>query len=282
MVNGEGDRTGVLDVRPEAAFVALHRRGAVNIPLETLVGRIHELPPRDRSLLVYDAHPTRARWAVSRLRARGRWRIDVASGADWLEEGPVESGPSRDRLWKPHDLLVEGLEWCRREWGSLEGRTALDIACGSGRDAVFMGRAGLAVEAWDVLPDAVRLCEALAGRNGVSIRAGCRDVERDVAIEPLRYDLITCFNFLHRPLMPMIASAVRQGGIVIYETFVEPQRKLFGKPRRDAHLLRTGELPEYFDGWRVLVSREVLAGPRRFVASLIAMKGEGLRIANGE
>lgn len=263
-----------MDVRPEAAFEVLHRRGAVNIPLETLAGRIHELPPRDRALLVYDMHPTRARWAASRLRARRRWRIDIAWGADWLKGGLLASGPSRDRLWEPHGLLVEGLDWARRRWGSLEGRTALDIACGTGRDAVFMGLSGMAVEAWDVLPDAVRLCTGLAERNGVSIRASCRDVEKDAAIEPHRYDLITCFNFLHRPLMPVIASAVRPGGLVIYETFVTPQRDLFGRPRRDAHLLRPGELAAYFDGWRVLESREALAGPRRYVASLIAARFE--------
>jgi hypothetical protein len=86
------------------------------------------------------------------------------------------------------------------------------------------------------------------------------------------FDMICCFNFLHRPLMPAIAEAVRRGGLVVYETFVHPQGEMFGRPTREAHLLRAGELPGFFAAWELLVLREGLTGPRRFAASLIARK----------
>ena len=279
-MSNKSDGTLILDVRPEATFETCHRRGAVNIPLESLANRIHELPPRDRRLTVFDTCRTRASWARSRLRARGRSKIDVVHGESWLAAGPTAFGPSHDRLWEPHGLLIEGIEVARRLWGTVEGRTALDIACGSGRDAAYLALAGFSVTGWDVLPDALERCRETARRCGTSVRTECRDVEREAAsqtvsdpvIEASRYDLICCFNFLHRPLLPWIARGVRPGGLVVYETFVHPQREMFGKPRRDAHLLTPGELRGYFEGWDVLAYREDLAGPRRHVASLIARK----------
>jgi 2-polyprenyl-3-methyl-5-hydroxy-6-metoxy-1,4-benzoquinol methylase len=175
-------------------------------------------------------------------------------------------------LWQPHELLVEALGHARRLWHGLDGRRVLDIACGSGRDAVFLALSGLTVEAWDVLPDAIALCSELAERQGVVVETQCRDVEADTTIAKARYDLVTCFNFLHRPLMPSIASALRPGGLIVYETFVHPQRALFGRPRQDAHLLRPGELRTWFEGWEIQVLREALTGPRRFAASLVARK----------
>lgn len=271
-MSSKRDDALILDVRHEGAFETCHRCGAVNIPLESLVARIHELPPRERRLTVFDTCRTRAFWARSRLRARGRSEINVVHGEAWLTTGPMACGPSIDRLWEPHGLLVEGVEAARRIWGKVEGRSALDIACGSGRDAVYLALAGFSVIGWDVLPDALDRCQETARRCGASVRTECRDVERNPMIDRLRYDLICCFNFLHRPLLPAILGGVRDGGLVVYETFVHPQREMFGRPRKEAHLLQPGELHGYFKRWDVLAHREGLAGPRRHVASLIARK----------
>ncbi len=264
----------ILDIRPEGAFVACHRTGSVHIPLESLAERIHELPRRDKAFTVFAESETRARWACSRLQAHGRPLATPASGEEWLSEGPTESGPSTGRLWAPHALLEEAVGHARQAWGELDGRSALDIACGTGRDAAYLGLCGLSVEAWDILPDALERCDSLADRHSVNVETRCADVERDATPPAGRYDLVACFNYLHRQLMPSLAAAVRPGGLVVYETFVHPQRDLFGKPRRDKHLLKQGELPAFFEGWTLLVSREGLVSPRRFVASLIARKPE--------
>lgn len=266
----------ILDVRPAEAFERSHRAGAVNIPLEELARRIHELPPRSVAVTIFDEHPTRARWAASRLCARERAIAAVHHGFSWLADGPTETGPSRSRLWQPHALLIELVELIRRDGlvqlaGNPRPR-ALDIACGAGRDAVFLAINGFHVEAWDILPDALALADDLARRSGANIHTLQRDVEREGAIDENAYDLVCCFNFLHRPLLPHIAAAVRPGGIVVYETFVEPQRETFGKPSRASHVLAPGELARAFADWEILVSRQGLAGPRRYAASLIARK----------
>lgn len=273
--SNSAEAPAVLDVRSSAAFEELHRAGSVNIPLEELADRVHELPPRDRPLTLYHCNETMARWARSRLRARDRRRVHTVYGEEWLKSGPTAAGPSRDRLWQPHGLIVEAARLACGRRPIVPALRALDIACGCGRDAVYLAIEGWEVEAWDHLPDALQRAEDLARRSGVRLSTRQRDVERDPAIPPESFDLICCFNFLHRPLMAVIAEAVRPGGLVVYETFVHPQRSLFGKPTREAHVLKPGELPGWFGGWQVLVSREGLAGPRRFAASLVARKPLG-------
>lgn len=263
---------GILDVRPCESFKRCHRHGAVNIPLEELTNRIHELPPPGAPLTIYDECRVRARWAASRLRARGRETRSVQFGEPWLRKGPTRAGPSGDRLWQPHALLREAVTEAARMWESFEGRRAQDLACGAGRDAVFLALSGFETEACDVLPDALDRCRDLARGSGVTVRARQCDLEADSTCLGGQSDLVCVFNYLHRPIMRAIADSVRPGGLLVYETFVQPQRALFGKPRRDAFILKPGELQGWFDGWRIIASRESLARPRRFVASLIAQK----------
>ncbi|MEK6644847.1 MAG: methyltransferase domain-containing protein [Planctomycetota bacterium] len=262
----------ILDVRPEAAFQSCHRMGAANIPLEELAARIHELPSPYVGVVIFDDDPLRAESARNELASRNRSVTNVVSGADWLVTGQTETGPSVGRLWKPHDWTMKAVGIAKNQWDGLTGRTALDVACGTGRDAVFLAMQGMSVEAWDVLPDAIHRLNDLAERNGVSVQASIRDVEKCPEIDEAIYDWVCCFNFLHRPLMPMLARAIRPGGYLVYETFVDPQREMFGKPSRESHVLRVGELPTWFTDYDVIDYRERLAAPRRQVASLIARR----------
>jgi tellurite methyltransferase len=271
-VGEQRDMPSILDVRSEAAFLRCHRAGSANIPLEELADRTYELPPHDVPLVVFDVDSRRARWAGSRLRARERAVGEIVSGEDWLRDGPTEEGASHARLWRPHGFLLEAVEVARRLWPTFEDRVALDIACGSGREAVFLALQGFRTEAVDVLPDALDRCNDLARRHEVAVATRLSDVQAEPAIGADHYDLVCCFNFLHRPLMPVIARAVRPGGLVIYETFLREQRERFGRPLRDSHILKPEELPTWFEEWETLVFREGMSGPRRIVASLIARK----------
>jgi tellurite methyltransferase len=271
----EQQPTAVLDVRRESEYIKCHRLGTANIPLEELADRIHELPPPFEPLIVFDADRRRASRAAELLRGRGRDVTAVEHGDAWLDAGETESGPCQIRLWRCHPLLVEALRIAHSEWATVQERTALDIACGTGRDAVHLALAGFRVDAVDILPDALERCRELARRNRVCLETRCVDVETHGWKPDQSYDLVCCFNFLHRPLMPAIADAVHPGGFIVYETFVQPQREVYGKPTRDNHILRRGELQSFFPGWTTCVRREGETGPRRIAASLIARKPSG-------
>lgn len=115
----------------------------------------------------------------------------------------------------------------------------LDLACGGGRHARLLASLGHRVDAVDRDGDALAL---LAGIEGVTTR------QADLEGGPWPYygcvfDGIVVSRYLWRPLMPQIFNCLGEGGVLIYETFMEGQQ-LFGKPENPAHLLRSGELLE--------------------------------------
>jgi rhodanese-related sulfurtransferase len=267
---GRAAEPAPLDVRPEAAFRAGHAARAAHIPLEEVLERVHELPPAATPLLVLDDDPRRAEAAAALLRERGH---EVATGgASDPSLGPRAEGPAGARLWRPSAFLARALAAVRAE---LPARPrAVDVACGSGRDAVFLALAGCEVEALDVLPDALARAARLAARCGVAVETRAHDLERDPTLPGARYDLVHVARFLWRPLFPALAAALRPGGFVVYETFHERTRETGRPPRSEAHLLATGELSRAFAGFEVRTSEEAvpLEGDGRYVSRLCARR----------
>jgi SAM-dependent methyltransferase len=81
---------------------------------------------------------------------------------------------------------------------------ALDLACGSGRHAIWLRDRGWAVTAVDLSIDPM---------DGVTcIRA---DLEHgEFSIEPESWDLIVCWLYWQEDLLGMIANGIRAGGVV--------------------------------------------------------------------
>jgi len=261
----------ILDLRPPARFESGHRAGAVNIPLEELKLRMHELPPSGSRLTLFDEDPARVEAACALLQV-DRWQVVRVSDPDWPGLDRLETGPSASRLWQPHPFLVEALPIVEREWGGLAGRRAFDLACGSGRDAVYLALREMDVEAIDILPDALERAADLARRIGVPLKVRCADLEAGASLNVNCCDLALVFNFLHRPLLAQIREAIVPGGFIVYETFLKASRDAYGKPSRDTHLLNPGELAAAFADWQLLVSREGPSGPRRIAAGIVARK----------
>lgn len=119
------------------------------------------------------------------------------------------------------------------------GGDVLDLACGGGRHARLLAGLGYKVEAVDRDVDALA---TLAGVEGVATR--CADLESGPWPYYSRvFDGIVVSRYLWRPLFPQLFNCLAEGGVLIYETFMEGQQ-LYGKPSNPAHLLRPGELLE--------------------------------------
>jgi tellurite methyltransferase len=147
----------------------------------------------------------------------------------------------------------------------------LDVAMGRGRNAVYLAGMGYQVEGIDIAPERVNGAVELAQKNGVTIRATVADLEAGYRIEKSAYDVIICFNYLYRPLIPEIRGGLRQGGMVVYETYLVDQAQ-WGKPKNPEHLLRHNELLELFRDFRCLRYREGVLAPQQAMASIIAEK----------
>jgi SAM-dependent methyltransferase len=161
----------------------------------------------------------------------------------------------------PAAWLVDNLDVIPR------GGVVLDVACGSGRHALFLAERGWRVHAVD--RDAAALGQV--GQVG-GITTECIDLESgNPTLGEGLYDAVIVFNYLHRPLMPAILNAVRPGGgVLIYETFTVGQAER-GHPRNPDFLLREGELPALVAPLRVLRAREG-DYEGRLVASIVAVR----------
>jgi SAM-dependent methyltransferase len=129
--------------------------------------------------------------------------------------------------------------WVRRFAPLIDAGAVLDLACGSGRHARLLAAGGHPVLAVD--RDATALA-SLAGVAGVTTL--CADLEGDSwPFAGRRFAGIVVTNYLHRPLLPRLAEALADGGVWIYETFMQGNER-FGRPSNPDFLLRPQELRE--------------------------------------
>jgi len=150
----------------------------------------------------------------------------------------------------------------------------LDLACGDGRNGIFLASRSLPVILADRSEAALREARRLGGQAGVKVELWQVDLEEPSG-DPLQgraFGAILVFRYLHRPLMPSIRRSLAEGGLLMYETFTEEQPR-FGKPRNPEFLLKPGELLEWFGDWeRIHYFEGIQTDPPRAVAQLIARK----------
>jgi SAM-dependent methyltransferase len=148
---------------------------------------------------------------------------------------------------------------------------ALDVACGRGRNALWLAERGLAVHAVDRDATALASLRESATAGRVVIDTEIVDLETEtVPLDDSRYDAIVVVHYLHRPLFPHLIAALRPGGVLVYETFTIAQARR-GRPTNPAFLLQPGELVSLATGLEPLAMREGTFGDRD-VASLVARK----------
>jgi tellurite methyltransferase len=151
---------------------------------------------------------------------------------------------------------------------------ALDIAMGSGRNALYLASLGFSVTGVDVSTVAVELSREKAARLGLAVEAIVADLE-NYRLPADTYDLIINFHYLQQSLAGPIMRALRRGGLLVFESFTIDQLQYSYGPKDPAFLLRPGELLEMFAGLETLLHFEgVIEGDRgpKAVAQLIGRK----------
>lgn len=166
--------------------------------------------------------------------------------------------------FKPSQFLVDNIELLPK------GRV-LDVAMGRGRNAIYLSKLGFEVEGVDISSEATNNVLELAQKIGVNLKARVADLEKNYQIEKGAYDVIICFNYLQRPLIPQIKEGLCIGGIVVYETYIVDQVQ-FGKPKNPDYLLKHNELLDMFREFRCLRYREGIVESRKAIAGIIAEK----------
>ncbi len=110
--------------------------------------------------------------------------------------------------FEPVPFLVENI-------GLLPRGRVLDVAMGNGRNAIYLAKIGFPVEGVDISADAVNQALKAAYKAGVTIKVQVTDLEKGFLIPKDTYDVIICFNYLQRALIPQIKDGIRRGGMVV-------------------------------------------------------------------
>lgn len=175
----------------------------------------------------------------------------------------------RDR-WNPRyregEPPQDPTEVVRRFFRLSRGPRALDLACGAGRNAVFLAAQGFEVDALDIAE------LALARFTAPGVRRACLDLDR-FDLPRARYDLIVDTLYVNRRLFPQMREALRPDGLLIVESLLEPPGGP-GEVCRD-YLLRPNELLHSFISLRILhyaEAAEAAATDGRHLATLVARK----------
>jgi len=151
----------------------------------------------------------------------------------------------------PTPLLVETAS-------KLKPGRALDLACGTGRNAIWLAEHGWQVTAVDRSPVAIP-----------TVDTHVADLEKhEFQIVEASWDLIVVCLYLQRDLFEPIKRGLKPGGVaLVVVLLMEPghEQSLFR--------VRPGELAKYFDGWEISHYHEGKSGDRhRSVAELVATK----------
>jgi len=169
---------------------------------------------------------------------------------------------------KPSALLTEWLV------DRPPGR-ALDLACGTGRNALYLAEKGQDVTAVDISPQAIALAEDLAREKGLKINWIVADLD-NYAIQG-QYDLIVISFFsINRTMVSPIIKALEKGGILLYENHMLAPASVEDEAHKHRFHFQPGELRQLFGGLSTIryeehqVDRE--GGRPAYVASLVAQK----------
>lgn len=136
----------------------------------------------------------------------------------------------------PTALLAE---WLPR----LPPGRALDVACGAGRNALFLAANGFAVTALDISAVALARGRRSAEERGLDVTWLCVDLDEDpsAALPAGAFDVIVWVRYVQRALMPALAARLAPGGILLCEQHLASEAPVAG-PTTPGFRLAPGEL----------------------------------------
>ena len=151
-----------------------------------------------------------------------------------------------------------------------DGKKALDIAAGNGRNTLFLAHQGFEVDAVDVSDAGLNL---FAGKH-TGIHPLCVDLD-DFDIAANRYDLIINIKYLNRRLFSFIREGLAPDGVLIFQTFLDSATPAKDQPGCRDYLLRENELLHAFLSLKILLykeSEEKKNDEAAYLATLVGIK----------
>jgi SAM-dependent methyltransferase len=184
------------------------------------------------------------------------------SDMSWNEKYTKSCDPTKS----PSRFLVEQID-------RLPLGRALDLATGSGRNAIYLAKNGYAVDAIDYSGVAVSQLKSFVNKQSLAVSVKQKDLTT-FQIPEVTYDLIINFNYLERSLIPQMIKGLKPGGMILFETYTIEQPR-YGKPHNPDYLLKPNELIKSFKELHIIYYHERVdhsSEETKAIASLLAQK----------
>jgi len=134
-------------------------------------------------------------------------------------ETRYREGAYRARTY-PSEILVDWLPKLPR------GR-ALDVACGAGRNSLYLAEAGYEVDAIDIAEFALDRLRATAAERGLKIN--CIEADLETCALPVGpYDLIVMVRYTSNELIRRLLTLLTNGGCFLCEEHLETDADVIG------------------------------------------------------
>ena len=155
----------------------------------------------------------------------------------------------KTKLLQPRDASINLQKFIKES----RGKRAIDIACGAGRNSIYMAKNGFEVDSLDIAKLALETLDLHAKEQGLSELINTQLIDLDNFI-PQRdiYDLALMANFLDRDVIELTKNSLKKDAIFIVETYMiaDDNEKTDSDPQ---NLLAPNELKDIFaSGWDIL------------------------------
>ncbi len=133
---------------------------------------------------------------------------------------------------------------------------ALDVACGRGRNALYLAQAGYQVDAVDISEEALARARSAPGAADAAVNWLARDLD-DGFVPAHRYDLIVVIRYVNLPLVTALVGHLAVNGRLLVEQHLITDAAVAG-PGNPRFRVVPGELAAAVAPLRVLHTEEGL------------------------
>ena len=134
---------------------------------------------------------------------------------------------------------------------------ALDVACGAGRNAIFLAEVGFQVDAIDISHEGLQQTAHKATESGLAINCIEHDLDEPYAFTT-DYDLIVVLWYVNLKLIRQLCDCLAPGGFLLCEEHLRSEQEVIGAANPDFRVA-PGALADAVSTLEVLLYEEVVA-----------------------
>ncbi len=163
--------------------------------------------------------------------------------ADRIKWDTRHRAKSGEEMSPPSEFIKYWIDRCPR------GR-ALDVACGRGRNALFLAANGYEVDAVDISTEALNSAQRAAQKSGLKLNWIVHDLDEPFCPDS-PYDLIVMVHYVNLPLIASLTRLLKPGGILLCEQHLATDAEVAG-PSNPAFRLKPQQMREAARGLKIL------------------------------